>query len=140
MLNDGQFIIKCLKTFDIVLLISVIVFSISFLTSSFPTASASPTVTITSPTNGLVVSAGVITVTGTASDPTGIQNVMVSVDSGMSFLPATATTPSWSSWSFTTSALTSGSHTIIAKATSITNSGTQSVPVGTHPNSIAVNA
>src|SRR5205807_6543657 len=51
------------------------------------------------------------TITGTAAD-TNLQNVTVSIDGG-SFVLATGTT----SWSFTTSTLTQGAHTVQAKAT-----------------------
>ena len=107
-------------------------FSVLLLQTAF---ASPPTITITSPSNGAVLGAGPVTVTGTASDPTGIQKVEVSVDSS-SFSLATGTT----SWSFTTGSLTSGPHTIVAKATSNAGLvGITSVAVGFFPHGVAVN-
>ena len=117
---------------------SVLLLLLSVLTTfEFPIqdAHASSTITITSPTESSVHGSGSILVTGAASDPNGIQKVEVSIDGG-AFSLATGTT----SWSFTTGVLSSGPHTIVAKATS--NAGlvvTASVPVGNGPQSIAVN-
>jgi Bacterial Ig domain len=83
-----------------------------------------PTVAITSPSPGATVS-GNITVSGTASDETGLARVDVR-DSYQSFRTAAGT----SSWSFTvnTRGLANGSHTFIARAVDTTgNVATASV-------------
>src|SRR3989338_801354 len=102
--------IKGIFTF---LSITILVATMFFILPSQTAFAAPPIVTITSPSNGAFVGTCSITVTGTASDPTGIQKVEVSVDSGP-FSLATGTT----SWSFTTGVLSSGPHIIVAKATS----------------------
>ncbi len=105
---------------------------------SFPLETAfaaSPVVTITSPSDGGIFDTTSIIVTGTASDPTGIQKVEVSVDGGI-FSLATGTT----SWSFTTNTLTFGSHTINIRATSNASIvELTAISVGILPNGIAVN-
>jgi len=74
---------------------------------------ASPTVIISSPSNNSVLNTATIAVSGTASDAgSGVQKVGVSVDGG-----AFATVTGTSSWSYTTSALSDGTHTITARAT-----------------------
>jgi len=74
-------------------------------------ASATPSVTITSPANGTAVS-GTILVSGTAADSVSLSSVQLSVDDGL-FSSATGT----SNWSFSlnTSLLSNGPHTITAK-------------------------
>ncbi len=74
-----------------------------------------PTVLISSPTAGASINSTQPNITGTSADAggSGIQKVEVSIDSG-AFQLATGTT----SWSFVpSSALSDGSHTIVAKAT-----------------------
>jgi len=72
-----------------------------------------PTVTITSPTEGETVS-GTITITGTASDSDGtVQSVEVKIDNG-AWQTATGTT-SWS-YSWDTTGVSDGSHTIYARS------------------------
>lgn len=72
-----------------------------------------PAVMIISHSNNSILNTSTIAVSGTASDTgSGVQKVEVSVD-GNAFAPATGTT----SWSFTTSTLSDGTHTITAKAT-----------------------
>ncbi len=74
---------------------------------------ALPSIAITSPSNNAFLNTSIVTVSGTASKTgSGLQKVEVSVDGG-SFSIATGTT----SWSFATSALSDGPHTITAKAT-----------------------
>ncbi|MDE1868258.1 MAG: hypothetical protein KGI08_11200, partial [Thaumarchaeota archaeon] len=68
-----------------------------------------PTISITSPTGGSTVNTSVVHVTGTASDA-NLATVQVSIDGG-AYTTATGT----SSWSFDTSALSNGAHTIDAK-------------------------
>jgi hypothetical protein len=87
---------------------------------------ATPSVAITSPSNGATVS-GTVSVTGTASDNAGISKVEIAIDSG-AFSPANGT----SSWSFSlnTTNLSNGTHTISAKATDTSaNTKTTSISV-----------
>jgi hypothetical protein len=89
-------------------------------------AAVSPTVAITSPTNGATVS-GTITLSGTASDPLGVNSVAVQVDAG-AFSAASGTT----SWSFTldTTSLSNAAHTLTARATdSSGTTGTTSLSI-----------
>ena len=96
---------------------------------------SSTTVTITSPTNGEIFNTNSITSIGTASAPSGIQKVEVSVD-GSAFSLSTGTT----SWSFATGTLSSGTHTLNAKATSnATPFEVTSLPVGNGLQAVAVN-
>jgi hypothetical protein len=90
-------------------------------------ATATPTVSFTTPTNASTVSGAAVAVSGTASDTTDISQVQVSVDGGT---PVTATgTTSWST-SIDTTGLTNGPHTITATATDPGNlTGTVSVTV-----------
>jgi hypothetical protein len=76
-------------------------------------ASPSPSVTITSPVSGSSV-AGIVSVSGTASDSVSITSVQVSVDGG-SYSPASGT----NTWSFNlnTSSLSNGPHSLTAQAT-----------------------
>ena len=73
-----------------------------------------------------------ISVSGTASDNTGgsgIQGVDVSVDGG-AFNPATNTGTNFSTWSFTTAALSNTTHTITARTTDNTgNRSSVTIPV-----------
>jgi len=102
-----------------------------------------PTITITSPTGGVIITTSTVTVTGTASDPTGIKRVEVSVD-GSAFSLATSNSPPslppWSEWEFTTGVLSLGSHTIVATATSNAgNIATTTITVGDFPYGVAAN-
>ncbi len=75
--------------------------------------SIQPAVTIASPLNNAFLNTSTIAVSGTASDTgSGLQKVEISV--GGAFAPATVT---GTSWSFTISNLSDGTHTINAKAT-----------------------
>ncbi|HKV60722.1 MAG TPA: immunoglobulin domain-containing protein, partial [Candidatus Acidoferrum sp.] len=80
---------------------------------SINVASPTPSVAITSPTNGSTVS-GTISVSGTASDSVAISSVQVSVDGG-SYSLASGT----NNWSFSlnTSSLSNGAHSLSAKTT-----------------------
>ncbi|RLF63433.1 MAG: hypothetical protein DRN31_02425, partial [Thermoplasmata archaeon] len=72
-----------------------------------------PTVSITSPANGTTAS-GTISIAGTASDTDGtVQSVQFKIDSG-AWIEATGTT-SWN-YSWNTTAVANGSHTIYARA------------------------
>ena len=72
-----------------------------------------PTVSISSPTSGSYVKTATVAVSDSASDSgSGVAKVEVQVDGG-AFSLATGTT----SWSFTTAALSDGSHSVTAKAT-----------------------
>src|SRR5437879_3620210 len=82
--------------------------------STTPTTTSPPSISITSPTNGAVVSANTLTISGNVSASTTIQSVQVSID-GNTLNPATLTT----SWSFVITLLTSGIHTITATVTDI---------------------
>ena len=79
-----------------------------------PTATSPPSISITSPANGALVSVNTLTISGNVSASTTIQSVQVSID-GNTLNPATVTT----SWSFVITLLTSGMHTITATATDI---------------------
>jgi hypothetical protein len=82
-----------------------------------------PSVQIASPAAGATLG-GTVTVSGTAADDTQVASVAVSVDGG-AYAAATGTT-SWS-YTFDTSALSSGSHTLTARATDTSgNVGTAS--------------
>ena len=98
-----------------------------------------PTLSITSPATGSYVKTPAVPVSGTASDTgSGVQKVEVQVESGP-FNLASGTT----SWTYTTAALSDGSHTITAKATDNTgNSATTSVTitVDTIPPTISASA
>lgn len=87
-----------------------------------------PTVVISSPVSGSTVS-GVVTVSGSASDASGVASVAVSVDGG-AWSAATGT----SSWSkqIDTTTWAAGAHAISIQATDASgNVGTASVPVET---------
>jgi len=72
---------------------------------------ASPIISITSPTNNTSVNTAIVSLSGLASDSgSGVHIVQVRVDSAP-FIDATDTT----SWSYTTSALSDGFHTITAQ-------------------------
>ncbi|MBI3638870.1 MAG: 6-bladed beta-propeller [Thaumarchaeota archaeon] len=71
-----------------------------------------PTISITTPSNGAIVKTSIVQINGTASDVVPISKVEVQIDGG-TFNLATGT----STWSFTTSALSDGTHTINAKLT-----------------------
>ncbi len=76
--------------------------------------SAQPTVTISSPASGDFLNITAIAVGGTANDiGSGLQKVEVKVDNS----PYASANVSGTSWSFTTSTLTDGTHTMSAKAT-----------------------
>ncbi len=84
-------------------------------------------VSITSPSDGatVITAAGSFTVSGTASDNTGVDKVEVSIDGG-AFAAATGTT----SWTFNAAGLSDGSHTITARATdSAGNSATDVIAI-----------
>jgi hypothetical protein len=83
-----------------------------------------PSVSITSPTNGAITNDNTPTISGIASDTlSGISQVDVSIDGG-AFVLATGTT----SWSFTTSTLSDGSHTIeVRAADGLGNTGSSSI-------------
>ncbi|MBI3638864.1 MAG: hypothetical protein HY223_00950, partial [Thaumarchaeota archaeon] len=84
-----------------------------------------PTVSITSPINATNIGSSSVSLTGTASDSSGIKWVAVSIDSGV-YSFATGTT----SWSFNIQPLTEGSHTISAWASDNTgNTQTTSITV-----------
>jgi hypothetical protein len=72
-----------------------------------------PVVTIASPADRTSVTAGTVTVKGTAADDVGVAKVEVQVDGG-AFQPATGTT-SWT-YAWGTAGL-SGAHTVTARAT-----------------------
>jgi hypothetical protein len=74
---------------------------------------APPAVAITRPASGATV-AGSVAVTGTASDNAGLATVAVAVDGGA--WQTVAGTSSWS-WTWNTTSLANGSHTIAARAT-----------------------
>jgi glucuronoarabinoxylan endo-1,4-beta-xylanase len=88
-------------------------------------AVAPPVVSITSPANGSTVS-GIVTVSGTASSSLSISLVQLSVD-GASFANATGT----NTWTFTldTGSLSSGSHSLAAKATDSAGNTAQSASI-----------
>jgi hypothetical protein len=75
-----------------------------------------PIVAISSPSDDATLNTATVVVSGISSDTigSGVQKVEVSIDSG-SYTLAYGTT----AWSFTTSELSIGSHTITAKATDI---------------------
>jgi uncharacterized protein YkwD len=72
-----------------------------------------PAISITQPTSGAVLS-GLVSVSGTASDPVRLVSVDVSIDGGSPVIPQGR-----DSWSYVldTTHLTNGSHTITARAT-----------------------
>ena len=72
----------------------------------------SPTLTITSPTNGQIFTSNTITLSGIASDDTGLSNVQVKVGSG-SWMAASLSGTSWSK----SVSLVSGSNTIYVRVT-----------------------
>jgi len=77
-----------------------------------------PTVSITSPTEGTTVS-GTVSISGTSNDTDGtVQSVQVKIDTG-SWIDATGTT-SWS-YSWDTTTVANGSHTIYARSYDGTN-------------------
>jgi len=85
-----------------------------------------PSVAITSPTNNATVQ-GTVNINGTASDNISVSSVAISIDGGA--YVATAGTTSWT-FSWNTTLLTNGTHTITAKATdSSNNTNTQQVTV-----------
>jgi hypothetical protein len=78
-------------------------------TVSHPPVNQAPTVTISSPTGGEIVS-GTITISGSASDPDGVVSIVqIRIDSG-SWVTVSGTT-SWS-YSWDTTKVSDGSHTI----------------------------
>ena len=83
-------------------------------TTSFQVSApiSSPTVSITSPSNGTTVTTSPITISGTATSTNSIVNVTVSIDNGP-FVLANGTT----SWSFTKHGLANGNHAVLVKAT-----------------------
>jgi len=91
-----------------------------------------PTVAITFPANGSTIS-GTVNIAGTASDADGtVQSVQVNIDTG-SWINATGTT-SWS-YSWDTTTVANGSHTIYARSYDGTNySSIDSVTVNIPPN------
>jgi len=100
-------------------------------------ASAPPTVAITSPANGAMVS-GTITLSGTASDSAGVTAVEVQVDGG-AFSPASGTT----NWTFNlnTASLSNAAHTLTARATDtsgLTASSTVTVNISNSGSTINV--
>ncbi|OYT61119.1 hypothetical protein B6U81_03780 [Thermoplasmatales archaeon ex4484_30] len=76
-----------------------------------------PTVTITSPLNNSTVS-GIVNIQGTASDDGTVQRVEIKIDSGL-WMTATGTT-SWS-YSWNTTLVSNGNHTIYARSYDGTN-------------------
>jgi len=86
--------------------------SVREITTSAPTDVTAPTLTITSPTKGQVISGSTITFAGTASDSeSGVAKVEASVDGGQ-YVLANGTT----SWTFTTT-ISTANHTVTVKAT-----------------------
>jgi len=80
-------------------------------TSTFTVDTAPPSVSISSPTTGSIISSTSPVITGTSSDPgSGIWSVTVTLDS------ISKTVTGTTSWSVTTSGLAQGSHTIVATA------------------------
>jgi Domain of unknown function (DUF1929)/Bacterial Ig domain/Fibronectin type III domain len=82
-------------------------------------ATATPTVKITSPSNGASVPLGNVLVQGTAAPAaggSGILNVTVQVDSGP-IKSVTPTAGNFSTWSITVSIPTAGQHTLTARVT-----------------------
>ncbi len=77
------------------------------------TTNTPPTLTITAPTSGAIVS-GTYQVRGTASDDAGIAKVEVRVDSGA--FAAASGTQSWS-YAWNTAGVSNGSHTLTARVT-----------------------
>jgi len=75
-----------------------------------------PVVAIMAPVNGSTVS-GTVAISGTASDPDGMSKVEIQVDGG-AWQPATGTT-NWS-YSWDTTSLAGGNHTIAVRATDTT--------------------
>lgn len=99
--------------------------SVSFIVDTIP-----PNVAITSPSNGSTLNSTSVNISGTASDANGVTSVQVKIDTG-TFALANGTT----SWSFAT-ILTTGNHTITAKATDMagnTNSTSISVRIQIQP-------
>jgi len=91
-------------------------------TADYPSTNTPPTCSITSPSNGATVN-GTVTIQGTASDSDGtVQSVQVKIDSG-SWQTATGTT-SWS-YSWDTTGVGDGSHTIYARSYDGTNYSTE---------------
>ena len=89
---------------------------------------ANPTVAITSPADGEMLTSALVTLTGTASDDVGVEKVELSTD-GTSWVLATGTT-SWSS----TLTLAEGENTILARATDTSgNAATMSIAVTVVP-------
>lgn len=87
--------------------------SVTVVVNNAPVDTTPPVVAISSPAAGGSV-AGVVTVSGTASDNVGLAKVEVSVD-GDAWSTA-AGTSSWS-WSWSTAPLVNGAHTLAARAT-----------------------
>lgn len=85
------------------------------------TTDSPPTVSITSPSNGVTITTTSQNITVTAADDVGVSKVDFYVDSVLK--TSTTTTPFSYSWN--TTGLT-GSHTIFAKATDTSNQTTQS--------------
>jgi parallel beta-helix repeat protein len=75
-----------------------------------------PSVTITTPTGGQILSSTSITVTGTASDNIEVSSVQISVDGG-----AYQDVSGKTSWSYSISNLAQGSHTITVRAKDAAN-------------------
>jgi hypothetical protein len=87
-----------------------------------PEPTGLPTISITSPTGGQVLTSASHTVTGTAADNVGVAKVEVSLDGGAYSLANGGTT-----WSFNLSGLSSGPHTLTARASDAAgNSGSAS--------------
>ena len=98
-------------------------------------ASHAATIVITFPEDGAYLITPTAFLNGTVTDTgSGVQKVEVSVDAGP-FLLASGTT----AWSFTTSELSCGVHTITAKATdNIGNSETASIKISDYTNPVGI--
>src|SRR5437016_1749395 len=93
-------------------------------TPSAPPDTIKPTLAITSPTSGAIVTSPAVTISGTAADNAGVEKVEVSTD-GANWIVATGTT----SWSATLT-LQEGTNTISVRVTDTSgNSETKTITV-----------
>jgi hypothetical protein len=76
-----------------------------------------PSVSITSPASGSTLSTGTRTISGTASDSSGVSTVQVRLDSGSYVTATPKAAGDWSTWSTSLNIASAGSHTIYSKAT-----------------------
>lgn len=92
-----------------------------------------PTLAITSPSNGATISGSAVSIAGTAADATSVSKVEIQVDGGS--LTQVSGTTNWT-YSLNTTGLSNGNHTLTAKATN-SAANTKSVSITVNVNNVA---